>query len=59
MQHLFQGFHNFGKNLAMKNPIHSIRDYWNRKVNKPLFASMVVFFLALIGIIIYDLIGRS
>jgi BTB/POZ domain-containing protein KCTD9 len=42
----------------MKNPIHFIRDYWNRNITKPLFASIVVFLVALIGIIIFDLIRQ-
>jgi BTB/POZ domain-containing protein KCTD9 len=42
----------------MKNPIQSIRDYWNKNITKPLFASIVVFIIALIGIIIFDWIKQ-
>lgn len=42
----------------MKNPIFSIRDYWNRNITRPLFASFVVLIISLIGIVIFDLIKQ-
>jgi len=40
----------------MKNPIHSIRDYWNRNITKPLFTSKIIFFVALIIFILGTII---
>jgi uncharacterized protein YjbI with pentapeptide repeats len=57
MYHL-GSFPNFGKNLDMRNQIHLLRDYWNKNINKPLFASWNVFILAAIGFLIYTILRK-
>ena len=42
----------------MKNPIRSIKGCWNRNINKPLFASVVVFILASLVFIFYNIIRK-
>ncbi len=42
----------------MKNPIHSIRDYWNRNITKPLFTSAVILILAVVILVVIDMIFK-
>jgi len=42
----------------MKNPIRSIRDYWNSNITKPLFTSAVILILAVVILVVIDFIFK-